>query len=979
MQIDLDALFAKAPSPYMLVDTDLRIVWANAAYLAVTGRTQARLIGRILTEEFPAPPESLPDQMLRGSFKQVLETGEADHLPLIAYPIHGPDGQLEERYWSATHTPVLNADGAVAYILQNTVDVTDLHRGAHGGGDGAGDGGAPLNLGVDTTGRSAALLQRAEAVANENLALGQMMDFFQSAFDQAPSFMAIVNGPEHVFQVVNQAYSDLTGHRDILGKSVSEALPEIAGQGFLNLLDQVYTSGEPVSFTEMPAQIQSDPNAPPSLHFIDFIYHPLSDRTGKTVGIFVQGHDVTGKKIAEKQLTATREKFRTMAQTMPNQVWTADKDGALTWLNQRTYEFTGYSEGELYGADWAKVVHPDDLATTVENWAGAIVEGKTYEAEFRIRKADGSYRWHIVRASPLHADDGTLSGWVGTNTDIEDRKNTEAEIAKLNATLEARVAKRNRELEAVHAALRQSQKLEAIGSLAGGIAHDFNNLLQVVTGNLQIAMRGMAAESEARARLEQAMRSVKRGATLASQLLSFARKQPLAPVVINLSQLISETSEIVHSAIGEGVELEIDLAEGLWNTNIDPNSMENALLNLAINARDAMEGQGRLTVTACNIEIKPEASPPHPDVGAGEYVRISVADSGSGMTPETLERVFEPFFTTKSDGHGTGLGLSMVYGFAKQSGGYISLDSEVGAGTTFHLYLPRSHEAVQELPGMADAGLAGGSERILLVEDDEDVRDTARHSLQQLGYQVTEAGDAEAALRLLAGGERVDLLFTDVVMPGKMSGYDLALKLQELHPEVPVLFTSGFVQDQIMHDGRLDEGVELLGKPYSQTELARRLREMLGSAGVAVEISQQEQPEAAEFAPRAVEAARGGQLRVLVVEDDALIRLDLVQMLREAEFEVIEAGTVAKALELLTSAPVDLLITDVGLPDRTGEELAKEARGLQADLPVIFATGGMDVPSAASLGNCEVLSKPFGDIALMESIEAAMCRDRKTA
>ncbi|OSP54909.1 response regulator [Pseudoruegeria sp. SK021] len=958
MKIDLNALFAHAPSPYVLVDPDLRVVWANDAYLKVIGRTQDSLIGQILTEEFPAPAESVSDQMLRKSFRRVLATGQADHLPLIPYPIKAEDGSLVERYWSATHTPILDADGRVEFILQNTMDVTDLHR-------------ADLAEDAEHGARNAALLQRAEAVATENLALGKMTEFFQSAFDHAPSFMAILNGPNHEFQIVNQAYTDLIGGRDVIGLPVREALPEIEGQGFYELLEQVYQSGQPVSFKGMPAQIQVVPGGPPEQHFVDFIFHPLNDHTGKPTGIFVQGHDVTGQKVAETNLTATREKFRTMAQTMPVHVWTADKTGGLNWLNTRVYEFTGMAEGALYSVDWVRVVHPDDLGSAVEVWKAAIEQGQSYETEFRIRKADGSYRWHIVRASPLLADDGTLTGWVGTNTDIDERKAIEAEIAQLNSTLEARVAARNRELEELYAALRQSQKLEAIGGLAGGIAHDFNNLLQVVLGNLQLAIRGMPSDSSGKKHLDQAMRSVKRGATLASQLLSFARKQPLAPVVINLTRLVSDTTDMLHSAIGEGVALETRFDADLWNTSVDPSSMENALLNLAINARDAMEGQGTLTIQVANAELDTAYAHTHPDAKPGQYIWLAVTDTGCGMAPETVERIFEPFFTTKMDGHGTGLGLSMVYGFAKQSGGHVTLESKLGVGTTFNLYLPRSFEAEQIPPPVGDDGLSGGSETILVVEDDADVRDTACNLLTDLGYSVLQASGADQAVTILKAGQHIDLLFTDVVMPGTMTGHELAEALSELRPDVPVLFTSGFVRDSIVHNGRLDAGVHLIGKPYTRVELAQKIRDVLGSHGSAISPYPvlPLTPSDPRGAPQLPD--RKG-LRILVCEDDPLIRLDMAETLRDAGFDVLEAPSAAKALDVLQSQPVDLLITDVGLPDQSGEVLAQHARGANPDLPVIFATGGVDIASAATLGNCKVLSKPFDDTVLLGAIDAIL-------
>lgn len=957
MRIDLDTIFASAPSPYVLLDPDLRMVWANEAYLAVTGRERDQLIGRIITEEFPASPDSVSDQMLRGSFRRVLDTGRTDHLPLIPYPIE-TDGNLIERFWSATHTPILDSAGRVEFILQNTMDVTDLYRNEKN----------PTDANVA---QRATLLKRTEAVANENLALGAMTEFFKSAFDQAPSFMAILNGPQHVFQVANTSYTDLIGGRSIIGKPVREALPDLAGQGFYELLDQVYASGDAVSFKGMPAQVQPDPAKPPVQLFADFIFHPIKDNSGSVIGIFVQGHDVTGQKIAEATLTVEGEKFRSMAQSMPNHVWTADKDGALNWLNDQTYLFTGFKEGELYGAAWGKVVHPDDVPLAVEKWSTALVEDIGYDTEFRIRQSDGSYRWHLVRAAPLRTQDGLTIGWVGTNTDIEDLKIAESEIEELNNSLEIRVAKRNRELEELHVALRQSQKMEAIGNLAGGIAHDFNNLLQVITSNIQIIARDIPEGAPGRVRVEQAMQSVKRGAKLASQLLSFARKQPLAPKVINLCNLLTNTTNILHSAIGEGIALETSFSDDLWNTSVDPSNMENAVLNLAINARDAMEGKGELRIDVSNVELDEGYTQSYLDVMPGQYVMLTVSDTGTGMPPEIIDKIFEPFFTTKEDGHGTGLGLSMVYGFAKQSGGHIAIDSEVGVGTTFRVYLPRSFDDEQIMHPPQAGGLVGGTETILLVEDNNDVRAAAVTMLGELGYTVIEAVNADRAMVILETGQDFDLLFTDVVMPGTATASELADRVGELKPDVPVLFTSGYAQEFLMHDGSLDVGIQLLGKPYTQVVLSQKIREVLGSEGIPQQSPPQENSAVPHSTKRDTQQRPNGST-ILVCEDDILILTDTADVLRDAGYKVLEAETATKALEIIKTELVDLLITDIGLPDQSGEDLAHEVRGLNANIPLIFATGGADDGLASRLDNCQVLGKPFQETRLLELVKTAL-------
>ncbi|MBZ4689613.1 MAG: Sensor protein [Cereibacter sp.] len=950
MLIALDKIFSDDPSPYVLLDRDLRITWANAAYLSTTGRSAESILGRIMTEAFPAPPESVPDQMLRMSLRRVLETGHTDHLPLIPYPIIAPDGSAIDRYWSATHTPIMDGEGRVEYILQNTNDVTEIYRESN-------------TLGAP--GDKARVIRRAEAVAKENLALGAAVNFVRSAFDQAPSFMVVLKGRDLTFQIVNESYLQLVGHRDLIGKTLREGLPELEGQGFYELLEQVYDSGEAVTRRGAEVRLRPLPGGPEELRFVDFIFSPMKDPDGTPNGIFVEGHDVTRQKLAEAELIATQERFRTMAQSMPNHVWSATPEGVIDWVNDRIYAYTGVAEGQLYDGHWIDVVHPEDAAGAGAVWAAAVESTSLYQTEFRIRSADGSYRWHIVRAVPLRDASGAVERWIGTNTDIEDRKAAESALAQLNATLEERVEQRNRELEALHATLRQSQKMEAIGNLAGGIAHDFNNLLQTITGSLQLALRGLEPDSPVRPRLDQAMKAVGRGATLASQLLSFGRRQPLAPKVINLSRLLRDADHIVRSAIGEAVEVETIVAGGLWNTCVDPANVESAILNLAINARDAMNGQGRLTIEIGNAYLDDAYARAHVDVTPGQYVMLAVTDTGCGMPPEIIEKVFEPFFTTKPEGRGTGLGMSMVYGFVKQSGGHVKIYSEVGNGTSIKIYLPRSLEAEDAARPAQSGPMTGGSETILLVEDDEDVRATAAGLLADLGYTVLQARDADRAMTIVESGARIDLLFTDVVMPGRMTSRQMAEKARLMMPKLAVLFTSGYTQNSIVHGGRLDAGVQLLSKPYTQEALARKLREVLAKPAPVVE-----QP-VAEPAPPAAPLAG---LRVLVCEDDVIIRMNLSEVLQEAGCSVLEAGNGKKALALLETGPVDAVLIDLGLPDMSGMDLAATMRDRLPDLPVVFATGQTHVAGVEAMGRAQVLTKPFGDDALIETLLAVLGR-----
>jgi CheY-like chemotaxis protein len=369
--------------------------------------------------------------------------------------------------------------------------------------------------------------------------------------------------------------------------------------------------------------------------------------------------------------------------------------------------------------------------------------------------------------------------------------------------------------------------MEAVGQLTGGVAHDFNNILQVISGNLQLIARLVVGNEKVERRVQSAMTAVARGATLSTQLLAFSRRQVLEPKVVNVGHLVSAMDDMLRRALGDGIELETSVSGGLWNSLADPTQIETALLNLAINARDAMDGAGKLTVEVGNAFLDAAYAHANADVAAGQYVVIIVSDTGVGMTPEVLAQAFEPFFSTKAEGKGTGLGLSMVYGFAKQSSGHVKIYSEPGQGTSVKLYLPRSRQGADPLAANAASPAAGGAETILVAEDDAEVRATAVETLSELGYRVLTANDAAAALRIVESGAAVDLLFTDVVMPGALKSPELARQVRERLPGIAVLFTSGYTENAIVHGGRLDAGVELLSKPYRREDLARKIRKVL--------------------------------------------------------------------------------------------------------------------------------------------------------
>lgn len=516
----------------------------------------------------------------------------------------------------------------------------------------------------------------------------------------------------------------------------------------------------------------------------------------------------------------------------------------------------------------------------------------------------GSITWESTLA-PVFDAAGRPVRIVGSSRDITERERAEEQA-------------------------RRSQRMEAVGQLTGGVAHDFNNLLQVIRANLEMIERGIK-DARNKTRLQNAIHAADRAADLTRQLLAFARRQPLEPVVVNPGRLVSNMAELLRRTLGEGVEVETVVAGGLWNTIADPAQIESALLNLAINARDAMPEGGRLTVELANAALDDRYAARDADITPGQYVLLAVSDTGQGMSRETVARVFEPFFTTKAEGKGTGLGLSMVYGFVKQSKGHIQIYSEPGQGTTVKIYLPRTRKA-EPGPIQTEVHAGGRGESVLVVEDEEAVREAACAMLAELGYHCRQADGPEAALKILEDGEPVDLLFTDVIMPGAIKTPAFVKRALEIRPTMVVLYTSGYTENAIVHHGRLDEGVSLLSKPYTKADLARKVAASL----------------------------LAGRETVLLVEDDALVRAAAVEMLGELGFAVLEAGDGPAAMAILESgARIDVLFTDIGLPGLRGDELARRARALRPGLRIVLASGYSDRAAVEGVENVQALDKPY--------------------
>ena len=506
------------------------------------------------------------------------------------------------------------------------------------------------------------------------------------------------------------------------------------------------------------------------------------------------------------------------------------------------------------------------------------------------------------------------------------------------------------------ATLRQAQKMEAVGHLTGGVAHDFNNLLQIISANLDLAIADARGDAKTAERLQAAIGAVERGSRLTAQLLAFARRQALEPRSTNPGRLMQDMTDLLRRTLGERIEVESIVAGGLWNTLVDANQLQNAILNLAINAKDAMPDGGKLTIEVANAFLDDNYAAQHVEVTAGQYVMVAVSDTGIGMPPDIVARAFDPFFTTKPEGKGTGLGLSQVYGFVKQSGGHVKIYSETGHGTTIKLYLPRSRKPLEvDAPALSASG-AGGGETILIVEDDDGVRAAVADMISELGYRVASADGAEKAIAFLEHNRNIALLFSDVVMPGPIGARELARRARELAPDIKVLFTSGYTQNAIVHNGKLDDDVVLLSKPYRKDELARKLRALLV-----------EEPAADERPARQ-------RRKVLVVDDEALIRMVTLDMVGELGLDHAEAADAAEALTILRSdADIDVLLTDLGLPGMNGAQLVAEARKLRPGLAVIVASGysANSGPRDGALDNTYSLGKPFDLAQLKTAIERA--------
>jgi len=598
------------------------------------------------------------------------------------------------------------------------------------------------------------------------------------------------------------------------------------------------------------------------------------------------------------KLEESERRFRLLVEGVTDYaIFMLDPTGIVINWNPGAQRIKGYSREDIIGQHFSRFYTEEDRSNRVPYKAleTAAVTGKFETEGWRLRK-DGTRFWASVVINAIRDSHGKIVGFAKVTRDLTERRAAEERLT-------------------------QAQKMEGIGQLTGGVAHDFNNLLTIIIGNLETLQRNLAEDSLDRSRLqraaESAMRGARRAEALTQRLLAFSRQQPLEPKSVDVGRLVASMSDLLRRTLGEHIAVETVLAGGLWRAFADPNQLEVAIVNLAVNARDAMPEGGKLTIETANIHLDEIYAASQVEVLPGQYVLLAVTDTGIGMTPQIRAKAFDPFFTTKDIGQGTGLGLSQVYGFVKQSRGHVKIYSEVGQGSTIKIYLPRHHSHADEEEETGTPAIARGrrNETVLVVEDDADVRTYSSETLRELGYSVLEASHARAALQVLDAHPDIAVIFTDIGLPGSTNGRQLAEEARKRHPNIKVLFTTGYARNAIVHDGRLDPGVELLTKPFTQAAIGAKLRDIID--------------------------ARSVPARVLVVEDEALIQMLAREYLEECGLKVDVAATAAEALNKLRLVPggVDAMVIDMGLSDHKGDVLVREVRSIYPSLPIVIASG----------------------------------------
>lgn len=843
------SLILRSPVPIVTLWGPEGIMIYNDGYSEFAGGRHPQLFGSKVREGWPEVADFNDNIMKVGLAGETLAYR---NFPLV---LHRHNAMPEQVWLDLDYSPLLDKYGTPVGVMAIVIEITEKIR-------------AERELEAERT------------------SLRQM-------FEQAPGFVAMLTGRDHRFVTVNASYRRLIGNRDVVGKTVAEALPEVLDQGFVTLLDRVYQTSEPFVGKGVQVFLRQGEHHKVEERYLDFVYQPIVAEGGEVTGIFIQGHDVTDQYLNYQAIRAESRKLSVLNRTGAAVAAELSLERVVQIVTDACTELVGAQFGAffynvidenresymLYALSgvprekFDRFPMPRNTAIFEPTFQGTgVVRSDDILADPRYGKSGpyhGMPEGHLPVRSYLavpvtsrsgevigglffgHADPGKflqeheelligIAGQSATAIDnarlfqaaereIAERRRAETELQTFNSTLEQRVVEEVRARSAVEDQLRQVQKMEAVGQLTGGIAHDFNNMLAVIIGALNLMQRSIARGNTNIERfVNAASEGAQRAANLTKRLLAFSRQQPLSPEPVVINKLVAGMSELLARTLGEQIQIETVLSAGLWTVQVDPAQLENSLLNLSVNARDAMPRGGRLTLETMNMFVD-ESYAKEYAIQPGQYVLLAVADTGTGMTEEIISKAFDPFFTTKEVGKGTGLGLSQVYGFVRQSGGHVKIYSEVGVGTTIKIYLPRHYgeDSVSPTTQSGSAPDRGGSnEVILVVEDDERVRAFSVEALRELGYSVIEATSPIDALRTIEQGAPVSLLFTDVVMPG-MTGKQLSQAVQAKRPEIKILYTTGYTRNAIVHNGILDPGTNLLTKPFSLDELASKVRRIL--------------------------------------------------------------------------------------------------------------------------------------------------------
>jgi PAS domain S-box-containing protein len=687
-------------------------------------------------------------------------------------------GYLEDAYFTFCYSPVRDEQGTIVGILDTVTETT-----------------------AQVTSRRTAISER---------------ERLQALLQQMPAFAAVLNGPAHTFQYVNDAYIELSGSRNFLGRSVRDVFPEIAGQGFFEMLDNVYATGQSMHAKAFPIELDGEKNR----RFIDLLYEPIRDAKGVISGIFVGGYDITERVKAESGLqllnselerkVVERSQVRGMTwQVSPDLLGALNSNGYFKTSNPAWQTVLGWTEAEVASMSIFEMLHPDDVERTRRGF-NLTQEGEpAIRFPNRYRCKDGSYRWISWVGVP---EDGLV---YCSGRDITDE------------VMQADMLRHTEE------ALRQSQKMDALGQLTGGIAHDFNNMLQGIVMPLQLIAKRVEAERyDGLERYVQAgLESARRAASVTQRLLAFSRRQPLTNRLVEVGSTLLGIEDILKNAAGENILLSVKLEHGLWNVLTDAHQFESAIINLVINARDALPDGGSVVLSAQNVRLSEAEARLSDGLCSNDYVRVDVRDDGVGMPADVLAKVFEPFFTTKPMGQGTGLGLSMIYGYARQSKGTVCIESVEGSGTCVQLFLPRA--SAPQTPDTESLLLplihAVSPKCVLVVEDDEVVRRMVVELLRDHGYLVLEAGDGAAGMALLEGSIPVDLLLSDVGLPGP-NGRQLADFALAHLVDIKIILMTGYAAHVATDVDHLNKDIELIVKPFDADALLRLINVVLMEA-----------------------------------------------------------------------------------------------------------------------------------------------------